>query len=112
VISNLISVRAHKVQLNVQYKNTERALKTLNHTQDKVAFPDPGSEVASLVTLDSADLDRFRVPSFALAFRDFIYTSLAKWITDEDIKDKEDVKNKRKAIDELKLTPDDARIAK
>ncbi|KAF8965116.1 hypothetical protein BDZ97DRAFT_1659485, partial [Flammula alnicola] len=103
-----------KLQKNkeIEAKNAERALKTLNHTQDKVAFPDPGSEVASLVTLDPADLDRFRVPSFALAFRDFIYASLAKWIADEDIKDKEDVKNKRKAVDEPKLTPDEARIAK
>ncbi|KAF8974295.1 hypothetical protein BDZ97DRAFT_1772843 [Flammula alnicola] len=100
-----------KLQKNkeIEDKNAERALKTLNHTQDMTAFPDAGSEAASLVTLDPEDLDRFRVPSFALSFRDYIYSSLAKWIADEEIKDP---KNKRKALDDPKITSDEARIAK
>ncbi|KAF8816745.1 hypothetical protein BYT27DRAFT_7220465 [Phlegmacium glaucopus] len=89
-------------------KNAERALQTLNHTLDNVAFLDPGSDAASLITLDPEDRDRFRVPSFALSFRDYIYSSLAKWIVDEDIKDKEDIKSKRKTNDEPKLTAEEA----
>src|SRR6266567_4186978 len=106
----LISVLQKNKEIETQ--NAERALRTLNHTSDKVKYPDPGSDVASLITLDSEDRDRFRVPSFALFFRDYIYSSLAKWITDEEIKDKEDFKLKRKAGDELKLSPEEAQIAK
>ena len=49
---------------------------------DKETYPDPGSDAMSLVTLNPEDMNRFKVPSFAPPFRDYIYSSLAKWITD------------------------------
>ncbi|KAF8813112.1 hypothetical protein BYT27DRAFT_7220601 [Phlegmacium glaucopus] len=94
------------------YINPTRALQTLNHMLDNVAFLDPGSDAASLITLNPEDRDQFRVPSFALSFWDYIYSSLAKWIADEDIKDKEDIKSKQNTNDKPKLTAEEAHIAK
>jgi hypothetical protein len=112
VLKSLPLISILQKNKEIESKNAERALKTLNHTLDKDAHPDPGSDAASLVTLDPEDRDRFKVPSFASSFRDYIYSSLAKWIADEDVKDKEDLKLKRKATDEPKLTAEEARIAK
>jgi hypothetical protein len=97
-----------KKNKEIEDKNVERALKTLNHALDKDKYPDPGSDATSLVTIDPADRDRLKSPSYALAFGNLIYESLAKWITDEDI----NAKLKRKAGDEPKLTPEEARITK
>jgi hypothetical protein len=96
----------------IEATNAERALKTLNHTLDSVAYPDPGSDAASLITLDPEDRNRFKVPSFAASFCDYIYSSLAKWIADEDIKDKEELNTKKRASEGPKLTGEEARIAK
>ena len=48
-----------KLSMNkeIEDKNKERELKTLKNKQDPVAFPDPGSEAASFVTIDEADMD-------------------------------------------------------
>src|SRR6266567_8404712 len=102
----LISVLQKNKEIETQ--NAERALRTLNHTSDKVKYLDPGSDAASLITLDPEDHDHFKVPSFALSFCNYIYSSLAKWIADEEIKDKEDLKLKRKADDEPKLSLEEA----
>ncbi|KAF8799741.1 hypothetical protein BYT27DRAFT_7315931 [Phlegmacium glaucopus] len=73
----------------IEVKNDERALQTLNHMLNSVAFPDP---------------DHFQVPTFTSFFHEYIYCSLVKWIVDEDVKEKEDIKLKRKTTDEPKLT--------
>jgi hypothetical protein len=101
-----------KKNKEIEEKNAERATKTLNHAVDKVAFPDPGSDAASLITLDPQDLDRFKVPSYASSLSAYIYESLAKWIADEDIKDRDATKVKRKVADDPKLSAEEARIAK
>ena len=93
----------------IEEKNAERSRKTFNHTFDPTDHTESGSEEASLISLDDVDLNRFRVPSFVASFPNLIYSKLAKWIADEDIKDK--LKLKRKPADK-KLSAEDARIAK
>ncbi|KAF8804090.1 hypothetical protein BYT27DRAFT_7225534 [Phlegmacium glaucopus] len=88
----------------IESQNAERALKTLNHTLNNEAYPGPGSDAASLITLDPEDRDHFKIPPPALSFRDYIYSSLAKWIADED--------SKRRTGDEPRPTAEEARIAK
>jgi len=68
---------------------------TLNHALDPTTHPDAGSEQASMITVDSEDMTRFKVPSFAALFRDMMPAYLAKWIADEELKDKAE-KEKRK----------------
>ncbi|KAF8815053.1 hypothetical protein BYT27DRAFT_7080989 [Phlegmacium glaucopus] len=112
VLKNLPLISILQKNKEIENQNAERALKTLNHTVNNEAYPEPGSDAASLITLDPEDRDRFKIPSFALSFRDYIYSSLAKWIADEDTKEKEDQKLKRKTTDEPKMTAEEARIAK
>ena len=68
----------------IEADNDARSAKTLNHALDPAAYPQPGSEVASLITIDPEDLARLRVPSFFASVRDFIYSSLARYLTDEE----------------------------
>jgi hypothetical protein len=96
----------------IETKNTERALKTLNHTLDKDRYPDTSSDATSLITLDSEDREHFKVPSFATSFCNYIYSSLAKWIMDEELKEKEVLKLKRKVGEELKPSPEEVQITK
>ncbi|KAF8958810.1 hypothetical protein BDZ97DRAFT_1840797, partial [Flammula alnicola] len=112
LLKNLPLISKLQKNKEIETKNAERALKTLNHMNNSVAFPDTGSNAASLVTLEPEDLDRFKVPSFAPSFRDYIYSSLAKWLADEEIKEKEDLKLKRKTSDDPKPSAEEARIAK
>jgi len=94
---------------DIEEKNAEQSLKTFNHTCDPTAHTEPGSEEASLISLDNVDLNCFCFPSFAASFPNLIYSKLAKWIADEI---KEKLKLRRKPADELKLSAEDARIAK
>ena len=63
-----------------------------------------------MVSLDEADLNCFRIPSFVASFPNLIYAKLAKWIADEEIKDKQ--KLKRKTNNNVKPSTEDAKIAK
>ena len=78
----------------IEADNDARSAKTLNHALDPAAYPQPGSEVASLITIDPEDLARLRVPSFFASVRDFIYSSLARYLADEELKEKEEKKRK------------------
>jgi hypothetical protein len=40
----------------IEEQNEARSLLTLRHAQDPVTFPDPGSENASLITIDSSEI--------------------------------------------------------
>ncbi|KAF8797729.1 hypothetical protein BYT27DRAFT_7228870 [Phlegmacium glaucopus] len=104
VLKNLLLISSLQRNKEIENQNAKRALKTLNHTTL------PGSDAVSLITLDPEDWDRFKVPSFALSFCDYIYSSLAKWIA--DIRDKEDQKLKRKTTDKPKMMAEEAQIAK
>ena len=91
----------------IEAENDARSAKTLNNALDPTAHPQPGSEVASLITIDPEDLARLRVPSFFASVRDFIYNSLARHLADEELKEKED--KKRKDDD---ILAEDARVSK
>ena len=91
----------------IEAENDARSAKTLNNALDPVAHPEPGSEVASLITIDPEDLARLRVPSFFASVRDFIYNSLVRHLADEELREKEE--KKRKDDDTL---AEDARISK
>jgi hypothetical protein len=91
----------------IEAENDARSAKTLNNALDPVAHPQPGSEVASLITIDPEDLARLRVPSFFASVRDFIYNSLARHLADEDLREKEEKKRKEDVT-----LPEDARVSK
>ncbi|KAF8811593.1 hypothetical protein BYT27DRAFT_7049843, partial [Phlegmacium glaucopus] len=83
----------------IEAENDARSLKTLAHAEDPVSNPHPGSETASLITIELENLNRLKVPSFYSSFREWIYPSLANFLADEELKDKED-KLKRKVASE------------
>ncbi|KAF8815641.1 hypothetical protein BYT27DRAFT_7128821, partial [Phlegmacium glaucopus] len=74
----------------IEADNDARALLTLAHAEDPVANPAPGSETASLVTIEPENLSRLKVPSFYNSFREWIYPSLANRLADEELKDREE----------------------
>ena len=79
----------------IEAENDARSTKTLNNTLDPAVHPEPGSEVASLITIDPEDLARLRVPSFFTSVREFIYNSLARHLADEELREKEEKKEER-----------------
>ena len=91
----------------IEAENDARSAKTLNNALDPVTHPQPGSEVASLITIDPEDLAWLRVPSFFASVQDHIYNSLAKHLTNEELKEKEE--KKRKDNDVL---AEDVRVSK
>ncbi|KAF8197406.1 hypothetical protein BJ912DRAFT_875146, partial [Pholiota molesta] len=120
VIINLLKslplISALQRNKEIEAQNTARSLKTLNHHIDPVVHPEAGSETASLITIDPEDQARLKVPSFFNSVRDYIYPSLAKWIADEEILDREAAAAaaslKRKAGDEKSLPAADAAVMK
>ena len=110
MLKNLPLVSILHMNKEIEDKNALRSRKTFNHISDPTVHSEPGSDEASLVSLDEADLNRFRIPSFAASFPNLIYAKLAKWIADEEIKDKQ--KLKRKTNDDAKPSAEEAKIAK
>jgi len=109
MLKNLPLLSILQMNKGIEEKNVERSRKTFNHSFDPVVHTQPGSNEASLISLDKANLNRFRVPSFMASFPNLIYSKLAKWIADEEIKEK---KLKRKPTDDPKPSAEEARIAK
>jgi len=91
----------------IEAENDARSAKTLNNALDPVVHPQPGSEVASLITIDPEDLARLRVPSFFASIHDFIYNSLTRHLADEELREKEEKKWKDDVI-----LPEDAQVSK
>ncbi|KAF8175749.1 hypothetical protein BJ912DRAFT_817234, partial [Pholiota molesta] len=93
VIINLLKslplVSALQKNKEIEGQITARSLKTLNHHIDLVVHPEMGSKMASLITIDSEDQARLKVLSFFNSMHDYVYPSLAKWIVDEEILDRE-----------------------
>jgi hypothetical protein len=110
----LISILQRNKEIEAQ--NAARSLKSLNHFMDPVKFPEAGSEAASLISIDPEDHVRLKVPSFLASVRDYVYPSLAKWIADEEIIDREvaaaTVSLKRKAGDDKPPLAADAALAR
>ena len=60
-----------------------------------------------MITIDPEDLAQLRVPSFFASVRNFIYSSLARYLADEELKEKEE--RKRKDDD---ILAEDVRLSK
>jgi hypothetical protein len=120
VIINLLKslplISALQKNKEIEAQNTARSRETLNHHIDPVVHPEAGSETASLITIDPEDRARLKVPSFFNSVRDYVYPSLAKWIADEEILDREAAAVagplKRKTGDEKSLPAADAAVVK
>ena len=84
-------------EIEDQYKN--RDLKSYNHHMDPVAHPEPGSENASFITIDEADVRYLKDPSILARFLNIIPDYLLLRITRETRAEKEDHEKRR--LDEL-----------
>ena len=78
----------------IEADNNARSAKTLNNALDPEGHPQPGSEATSLITNDPNDLACLQIPSFFASVRDLIYNSLARRLTDDELKEKEEKKRK------------------
>ena len=118
VISSFLSKLSLREKLStnkeIEEKNKERELKTLKNKQDPTAFPDPGSEVASFVTIDEADIEDLKDPSMFSRFIAVMPDLLIQRITRENRQEKEEKekKEKRRLDDNQKSSSDDSRVAK
>ena len=72
----------------IETANDERSLKTMAHVEDPEGHPQPGSEMASLVTIDSANMKLLRIPSYFSTLREWIYLSLAQELAEAELKEK------------------------
>src|SRR5271155_2395876 len=116
IISSLIRKLSlcEKLSMNkeIEEKNKERELQTLKNRIDPIIHPDPGSETASLITIDDVDMDDMKDPSMFSRFFNVLPDSLIQKITRENRRDKEE-KEKRKRDDTLsKTTLDECREVK
>ena len=84
MLKNLPLVSILQMNTEIEKKNAIKSRKTLNHISDPTFYTEPGSDEASLISLNDADLNCFRIPSFTASFPNLIYSKLAKWIADED----------------------------
>jgi hypothetical protein len=71
---------ADKLQRNkeIEEENASRRKKTFNHTRDPAVHPQPGSPAASLITLNSRDLDDLRDYSIFERFKSLLPLDLLK----------------------------------
>ena len=94
----------------IETENLARSFRDLNHSMDPAKYPDPGSEQASLITIETADKQRLKLPSFSTIFQSVIPPYLARWLANEELKERSE-KDKRKRDDTLR-THEDTRITK
>jgi hypothetical protein len=111
MLKNLSLASILQKNKKIEAENDARALKSLEHEQDPIAHPAPGSEAASLITIDAGNLARLKVSSFFSSFREWIYPSLANFLADEELKEKEE-KLKRKTPSDDKQTPGESLTSK
>jgi hypothetical protein len=102
-ISSLLSKLSLREKLvknkEIEDQNKVRELKIFNHHMDPLAHPEIGSENASFITIDEADLKDLKDPSILARFSNFIPDFLLIHITREIRADKEE-REKRK-LDEV-----------
>src|SRR5277367_1072366 len=86
-----------KLSMNkeIEEKNKEREAKTLRHKMDPVNHPDTGSETASLISIDPADIEDLKDQTMFARFLSVLPDSLIQRITCENRHEKEE-KEKRK----------------
>lgn len=59
MLKNLPLLSILQMNTEIEEKNAMRSRKTLNHISDPTTHTEPGSDEASLISLDDADLNRF-----------------------------------------------------
>jgi hypothetical protein len=91
----------------IEDQNKAREMKTYNHHLDPVSHPVPGSETASFITIDEADLTDLKDPSVLNRFLAVIPDFLLFRITRENRAEKE----KRK-VDESNAIPENSQEGK
>ena len=98
-----------KLSMNkdIEQQNEQRALGAYNHLADPVTYPDPGSEAASLITIDSAEMRSLFIPSVFSSLTSVMPLYLLQLVGLKDPQDKE--KHKR---DDSQTLVDEAHIAK
>jgi hypothetical protein len=106
-ISSLLSKLSLRDKLSknkeIEDQNKNRELRKYNHHMDPAAHPETGSENASFITIDEADVKDLKDPSILARFMNFIPDYLLLRITRENRADKEE-REKRK-LDELNSSP-------
>ncbi|KAK0183833.1 hypothetical protein F5146DRAFT_939629 [Armillaria mellea] len=90
----------------IEAKNTACKAKTIKHLNDPAQNPDPGSESASLISIDEDDIQALCTPTFALKFPNIpmVIQKIIAWL---ETKEKDAVTKKRDAAD-AKLTAEQA----
>ena len=115
LISSILSKLSlrDKLSMNkeIEEKNKEREIKTLRNRQDPVTYPDPGSEAASFITIDKADIDDLKDQAMFTRFLNVLPDSLIQRITRENRHEKEE-KEKRRRDETLKPSSDEFREVK
>ena len=76
-----------KVCKDIEEQNDARHERTRLNAMDPVNHPEPGSETASLFSLDDGDLDKLKRPSFAGLFKDVMPTYIANWLCEHVLPD-------------------------
>ncbi|KAF8806492.1 hypothetical protein BYT27DRAFT_7101578, partial [Phlegmacium glaucopus] len=103
---DLISSLLSKLQLReklvknkeIEDQNKAREVKTYNHHLDPFAYPEPGSETASFITIDDLDVKDLKDPSILARFLNTVPDYLLLRITRENRAEKEE-RDKRKVDD-------------
>ncbi|PBK79668.1 hypothetical protein ARMGADRAFT_950564 [Armillaria gallica] len=93
---------AAKLERNckIEAENLSREAKTIKHLDDPAQNPDPGSEMASLISLDNNDIQALRTPTFTSNFPN-IPMAIQKTIAQLEAKEKDMASKKRDADDTL-----------
>jgi hypothetical protein len=102
-ISSLLSKLSLREKLSknkeIEDQNKNREQKNYNHHMDPVLHPETGSEIASFITIDEADLRDLKDPSIMARFLNLVPDYLLLRITRETREEKEE-REKRK-LEEL-----------
>ena len=107
-----LSARLQQNQ-KIEAENEARSFKTLDHLCNPQAHPDPGSETASMITIDEEDLNRLKVSTYFSTVQQWIYPSLGNLLADTELKEREEkVKRKTPPDDKLTSELEEARVAK
>jgi hypothetical protein len=111
-ISSLLSKLSLREKLSknkeIEERNKIRELSTYNHHMDPVLYPETGSEVASFITIDEADVRDLKDPSIMARFLNVVPDFLLLRIAREAREEKEE-REKRKLDEHFSEFSQDAK---
>lgn len=88
---------------DIERQNDERNWKSLNHASDPVSHPEPGSEAASMFTIDEEDLERLQRPSYASLFKDVMPTFLTNFLADHVLPEASENKRESESFEDQRI---------